>query len=185
MSLTLVLGGARSGKSRYAQGAAEAFARERGVVPTFIATGEAGDAEMAERIARHRADRGGGWRTVEAPLALAEAVAELSAEDVAVVDCLTLWLANSMAAPEGHAERLEGLPPALAASPARLWVISNEVGWGIVPDNALARRFRDEAGLLHQRVAAVAAETLLVVAGQVLRLSPLSGGSTAEGREGG
>ena len=185
MSLTLVLGGARSGKSRYAQGAAEALARERGVVPTFIATGEAGDAEMAERIARHRADRGGGWRTVEAPLALAEAVANLGAEDVVVVDCLTLWLANSMERAEGHADRLAALPSALAASPARLWVISNEVGWGIVPDNALARRFRDEAGMLHQGVAAVAAETMLVVAGQVLRLSPPSGGSTAEGREGG
>jgi adenosylcobinamide kinase/adenosylcobinamide-phosphate guanylyltransferase len=170
MSLTLVLGGARSGKSRYAQGAAEALARERGVVPTFIATGEAGDAEMAERIARHRADRGGGWRTLEAPLALAEAVAELDAAGIAVIDCLTLWLANSMADEAGHARRLEGLAPALAASPARLWVISNEVGCGIVPDNALARRFRDEAGMLHQRVAAVAAETLLILAGQVLRL---------------
>jgi len=170
MSLTLVLGGARSGKSRYAQAAAEALARDRCVVPTFIATGEAGDAEMAERIARHRADRGAGWRTVEAPLALAEATAALAAEDVAVVDCLTLWLANSMAAAEGHVQRVEGLAPALAACPARVWVISNEVGWGIVPDNALARRFRDEAGMLHQNVAAVAAETLLLVAGQVLRL---------------
>jgi adenosylcobinamide kinase/adenosylcobinamide-phosphate guanylyltransferase len=170
MSLTLVLGGARSGKSRYAQGAAEALARERGVVPTFIATGEAGDAEMAERIARHRADRGAGWRTIEAPLALAEAVAGLTAEDIAVIDCLTLWLANSMADAGGHAARFDGLPSVLAASPARLWVISNEVGWGIVPDNALARRFRDDAGMLHQRVAAAAAETLLVVAGQVLRL---------------
>jgi adenosylcobinamide kinase/adenosylcobinamide-phosphate guanylyltransferase len=75
-----------------------------------------------------------------------------------------------MAEAAGHAGRLADLPPALAASPARLWVISNEVGWGIVPDNALARRFRDEAGLLHQRVAAVAAEALLVVAGQLLRL---------------
>jgi adenosylcobinamide kinase/adenosylcobinamide-phosphate guanylyltransferase len=125
---------------------------------------------MAERIARHRADRGGGWRTVEAPLALVEALAGLRAGDVAVVDCLTLWLANSMADSAGHAARIEALPRALAACPARLWVISNEVGWGIVPDNALARRFRDEAGLLHQRVAAVAADTLLVVAGQVLRL---------------
>ncbi len=170
MPLTLVLGGARSGKSRYAQGAAEALARERGVVPTFIATGEAGDAEMAERIARHRADRGAGWRTIEAPLALAEVVAGLTAEDIAIIDCLTLWLANSMAEAEGHAQRVEKLPSALVTSPARLWVISNEVGWGIVPDNALARRFRDAAGVLHQKVADVATETLLVVAGQVLRL---------------
>ena len=127
---------------------------------------------MAERIARHRADRGVGWRTVETPLDLAGAAAALAADDVAVVDCLTLWLANSMAATEGHAQRFATLAPALAACSARLWVISNEVGWGIVPDNALARRFRDEAGLLHQRVAAVAGETLLIVAGRVLRLSP-------------
>jgi adenosylcobinamide kinase/adenosylcobinamide-phosphate guanylyltransferase len=170
MPLMLILGGARSGKSRFAQDAAQALAREHGVVPTFIATGEAGDEEMAERIARHRADRGGAWRTVEAPLALADALGNLTEADVAVVDCLTLWLANSMADAEGHEARVEALPQALAACPARLWVISNEVGWGIVPDNALARRFRDEAGLLHQRVAAVAAETLLVVAGQLLRL---------------
>jgi adenosylcobinamide kinase/adenosylcobinamide-phosphate guanylyltransferase len=170
MSLTLVLGGARSGKSRYAQGAAEALARERGVIPVFIATGEAGDQEMAERIARHRADRGAGWRTIEAPLDLAEAVAGLTADDVAVIDCLTLWLSNSMADPGGHLSRVEALPHRLAGCPARLWVISNEVGWGIVPENALARRFRDEAGLLHQRVAETAAETLLIVAGQVLRL---------------
>jgi adenosylcobinamide kinase/adenosylcobinamide-phosphate guanylyltransferase len=170
MSLTLVLGGARSGKSRFAQGAAEALARERCVVPIFIATGEAGDEEMAQRIARHRADRGAAWRTVEAPLDLAEAVAPLTAADIAVVDCLTLWLANSMAAEASHAHRLQELAPVLAACPARLWVISNEVGWGIVPDNALARRFRDEAGWLHQKVAEVAEETVLVVAGQVLRL---------------
>jgi adenosylcobinamide kinase/adenosylcobinamide-phosphate guanylyltransferase len=170
MSLTLVLGGARSGKSRFAQRAAEAFAGERGVAPVYIATGEAGDAEMAERIARHRADRGGAWRTIEAPLRLAEALADLTAADVGVVDCLTLWLANSMATEDGHLQRLEGLAPALAGCPARLWVISNEVGWGIVPDNALARRFRDEAGWLHQRVAGVAEEALLVVAGRVLRL---------------
>jgi adenosylcobinamide kinase/adenosylcobinamide-phosphate guanylyltransferase len=185
MSLTLVLGGARSGKSRFAQAAAEALARERGVAPVYVATGEAGDEEMAERIARHRADRRADWRTVEAPLALAETLADLTDADVAVVDCLTLWLANSMARTEGHAVRLEALPAALAACPARLWVISNEVGWGIVPDNALARRFRDEAGLLHQRVAKLAAETVLVVAGQVLKLSPPFAGSTAEGREGG
>jgi adenosylcobinamide kinase / adenosylcobinamide-phosphate guanylyltransferase len=170
MSLTLVLGGARSGKSRFAQGAAEALALRRGVAPVYVATGEPGDEEMSERIARHQADRGAAWRTVEAPLALAEAVANLAEEDVAVVDCLTLWLANTIAESHGHAARVEGLPDALASCRARLWVISNEVGWGIVPDNPLARRFRDEAGLLHQRIAAVASETFLVVAGQVLRL---------------
>jgi adenosylcobinamide kinase/adenosylcobinamide-phosphate guanylyltransferase len=175
MPFTLVLGGARSGKSRYAQRAAETLALESAVTPTLIATATAGDSEMAERIARHRADRGEGWRTLEAPLDLAEALGGLSAHDVAVVDCLTLWLANSMAAPDGHAARVASLVPALLACPARLWLVSNEVGWGIVPDNALARRFRDEAGLLHQAIAAAAPETVLVVAGLPLKLpSPVT-----------
>jgi adenosylcobinamide kinase/adenosylcobinamide-phosphate guanylyltransferase len=176
MSLTLVLGGARSGKSRHAQQAAEAWATARGVAPTFIATATAEDAEMAERIARHRADRSQAWRTLEAPLALAETLDRLGPEDVAVVDCLTLWLSNSMAQARGHADRLSRLVPALAACPARLWVISNEVGWGIVPDNALARRFRDEAGQLHQTIAAAATDVLLVVAGLPLTLKPTASG---------
>ena len=170
MSLTLILGGARSGKSGYAQRAAEAWTQGRGVRPIYVATAQAGDAEMADRITRHRADRGQAWRTLEAPLALAETLAGLGPDDGAVIDCLTLWLSNSMAEPDEHAARVEGLVPALAACRARLWVVSNEVGWGIVPDNALARRFRDEAGRLHQDIAAAADEVLLVVAGLPLRL---------------
>jgi adenosylcobinamide kinase/adenosylcobinamide-phosphate guanylyltransferase len=170
MSLTLVLGGARSGKSRYAQRAAESCANTRGVTPTFIATATAGDAEMSDRIARHQADRRGAWRTVEAPLALAETLAMLGANDVAVVDCLTLWLSNSMFEPNGHDARVDAITPALATCPARLWLVSNEVGWGIVPDNPLARAFRDAAGGLHQRIAAVATEVVLVVAGLPLTL---------------
>jgi adenosylcobinamide kinase/adenosylcobinamide-phosphate guanylyltransferase len=175
MPATLVLGGARSGKSRHAGEAALACAQARGVTPTFIATATAGDAEMAARIARHIADRGAGWRTIEAPLALAEALDALGDGDVAVVDCLTLWLANSMAEESGHEKRTERLVAATAACAARLWLVSNEVGWGIVPDNALARRFRDEAGVLHQRIAAAAEATVLVVAGQVLRLARSGG----------
>lgn len=170
MALSLVLGGARSGKSAHAQGQAEALARARARVPLFIATAAAGDEEMATRIARHQADRAGGWRTIEAPLALAEAVAALGPDDVAVIDCLTLWLTNSMLAPEGHDQRLAALVPALAACPAALFVVSNEVGWGIVPDNALARAFRDEAGRLHQALAAAAQSVTLVVAGLPLAL---------------
>jgi adenosylcobinamide kinase/adenosylcobinamide-phosphate guanylyltransferase len=171
MPLTLVLGGARSGKSRHAAEAAHAVAVERGVTPVFIATATADDAEMAQRIERHRSDRGAAWATIEAPLDLAGAVANLGTGDVAVIDCLTLWLSNSMASAEGHEARVEALAPSLAACRARLWIVSNEVGWGIVPDNALARRFRDEAGALHQAIAAVADETLLVVAGLSLRLT--------------
>ena len=170
MPVTLVLGGARSGKSRYAQRSAELLARGNGIEPIFVATATAGDAEMTDRIARHRADRGGDWRTVESPLRLAETLARMKPEDVAVVDCLTIWLANSMAEADGHADRVAGLVPALAACEARVWLVSNEVGWGIVPDNALARRFRDEAGLLHQAIAAMAMETILMVAGLPLRL---------------
>jgi len=174
MPLTLVLGGARSGKSRYAQGAAETRADDRGVRPTLVATATAGDNEMAGRIARHQAERGAHWRTLEAPLALAETLVGLGRDDVVVIDCLTLWLSNSMADDRGHGARLEALIPALTACPARLWLVSNEVGWGIVPDNALARRFRDEAGWLHQKIAEVADEVLLIVAGLPLTLKAAS-----------
>jgi adenosylcobinamide kinase/adenosylcobinamide-phosphate guanylyltransferase len=167
---TLVLGGARSGKSSYAQRAAEAAAEARGRTPVFIATGQAHDAEMAERIAIHRSERAGRWRTVEAPLDLAAALSLLGPEDVAVVDCLTLWLSNSMLAETGHAERTLALPAAIAACRANLWLVSNEVGWGIVPDNPLARRYRDEAGRLHQRIAELADAVVLVVAGLPLTL---------------
>jgi adenosylcobinamide kinase/adenosylcobinamide-phosphate guanylyltransferase len=170
MSLTLVLGGARSGKSAYAQRAAEAWASARNLAPIYIATAEAGDAEMAERIERHRLDRGCAWRTLEAPLDLTGALAGLGETDVAVVDCLTLWLSNAMAQPEGHAARADQLLSALSDCPARLWLVSNEVGWGIVPDNALARAFRDAAGRLHQAIAEVADEVVLVVAGLPLAL---------------
>ena len=175
MTLTLVLGGARSGKSGYAQRAAEGLAAMRGVGPVFIATGEAGDDEMAARIVRHQADRGAAWRTLEAPLALAGTLAGLTEADVAVVDCLTLWLSNSMFEDAGHAARLAGLLPALAACRARVWLVSNEVGWGVVPDNALARAFRDQAGRLHQDIAAMAEEVVLVVAGLPLMLKPSAG----------
>jgi adenosylcobinamide kinase / adenosylcobinamide-phosphate guanylyltransferase len=170
---SLILGGARSGKSRYAQRMAEAAAATAGRRPVYVATGESRDAEMAQRIATHRAERGDRWTSLEAPVDLAGALRTLAAEDVAVVDCLTLWLSNSMLAVDDHHEtRLERLPAAIAACPARLWLVSNEVGWGIVPDNALARRFRDEAGQLHQRVAEMAQEVVLVVAGLPLVLKP-------------
>lgn len=168
--MTLVLGGARSGKSAYAQRSAEALAQARGVRPAFIATGVAGDAEMAERIDRHRAERSHRWRTIEAPLDLVGVAAGLGYDDVAVVDCLTLWLSNSMAEEAGHAARMEILVPALAQCRGTLWLVSNEVGWGIVPDNALARVFRDEAGRLHQALAAEAEAVVLVVAGLPLTL---------------
>ena len=167
MSLTFVLGGARSGKTSYAL--REAWNRP-GDRHVMIATAQAHDAEMAERIARHRAERGEGWTTVEAPLDLAGAVAGLGAGDVAVVDCLTLWLTNHLLAEADLGQQVAELTRALAASPAALYVVSNEVGQGIVPDNALARRFRDEAGWMNQAVAAAADRAVLVAAGLPLVL---------------
>ncbi len=172
MTLTLVLGGARSGKSAFAQEAAETTATGASVTPVMIVTAQAFDAEMDERIIRHRTDRGDRWRTIEAPTALAGEIGKLTTNDVAVVDCLTLWLTNVMLGELDVAAEADALLAALADCPARLWLVGNEVGWGIVPDNALARRFRDEAGRLHQRIAAVADEVFLVAAGLPLRMKP-------------
>jgi adenosylcobinamide kinase / adenosylcobinamide-phosphate guanylyltransferase len=159
-SLTLVLGGARSGKSRYAESLVTALPPPW----IYVATGEALDAEMAERIAAHRARRGIGWSTVEAPRALA---ATLSAHGSApvLVDCLTLWLSNLMMADAAIDEEIERLVAALAKARAPVVLVANEVGSGIVPDNALARRFRDLQGALNQRIAACADHVVLMVAG--------------------
>lgn len=166
-TVVLLLGGARSGKSRMAQTRAEALAGEL----VYIATGEALDEEMGERIARHRVDRGARWRTVEAPRDLPETIQrEAARERVLVVDCLTLWLSNLMLGQSDIAAATENLVDVLGSAPGTVLTVSNEVGLSIVPDNALARRFRDEAGRLHQRVAELASEVLLVVAGLPLRL---------------
>ncbi|MBJ6121740.1 bifunctional adenosylcobinamide kinase/adenosylcobinamide-phosphate guanylyltransferase [Sphingomonas sp. BT553] len=158
----LVLGGTRSGKSRHAQMLAEAH----GGRLVFIATAQAFDGEMTDRIARHRADRDGRWLTVEAPLDLAEAIAGQDADDaIILVDCLTLWTSNLMLAEENVDTRLATLCDTLMRVSGRVILVSSEVGWGIVPDNALARRFRDLAGTINQRVAAVVDGVTLVVAG--------------------
>lgn len=171
MPTTLVLGGARSGKTAYAQQRAESIAAPMHRRLVMIATAQAFDDEMQDRIARHQADRDEHWTTVEAPLDLIGAIAALTSGDVAVVDCLTLWVSNLMAS-EGDIEAtFEALIEAVIACPADLLLVSNEVGWGIVPDNAMARAFRDHAGRLHQRLAKVAEETVLVVAGLPLRLN--------------
>lgn len=167
MSLTFILGGARSGKTAHALERARRLPRERLIM---IATAQALDGEMTERIARHQAERGDTWTTIEAPLDLAGAVRGLAAGDVAVVDCLTLWLTNQMMAEAQIAPAVADLVEALAQSPAALVVISNEVGQGIVPDNALARRFRDEAGWMHQKVAAAADRVEVIWAGLPLSL---------------
>ncbi|WP_181702600.1 bifunctional adenosylcobinamide kinase/adenosylcobinamide-phosphate guanylyltransferase [Chthonobacter albigriseus] len=163
MSVTLVLGGARSGKSRHA----ETLVRATGPAPwTYIATAQAFDAEMTERIAQHRADRAEGWITVDAPHDLPAALRAAAGEGRAVlVDCLTLWLSNRMLAEADLAAETKALVEAVRGYPAPLVVVSNEVGFGIVPDNALGRRFRDAQGRVNQEIAAAADRVVLVVAG--------------------
>lgn len=166
-----VLGGARSGKSRYAQARAE----ETGLAPVYIATAEAWDAEMRERIAHHQADRGPQWTTVEAPLALPQALREASTQGrVVLVDCLTLWLTNLMLGEHDIPRARDDLIAAIEDAQGPVILVGNETGLGIVPDNALARRFRDENGRLNQIVAACAHEVQFLAAGLPLALkSPL------------
>lgn len=166
MTVTFVLGGVRSGKSGYAQRQAETTGRPL----VMIATAQALDAEMAERIAAHRAGRDSRWRTVEAPFALGAAIRALKPGEAAVADCLTLWLSNFLLAQAPLELETEAFLEALSATRADVWVVSNEVGMGIVPENALARRFRDDAGRLHQRVAERADRVITVMAGLPLSL---------------
>lgn len=163
---TLVTGGARSGKSTHAEALAAATGRPR----RYIATAQAWDDEMADRIARHRAQRGPGWTTVEAPLDLCGALAGAVADEVVLVDCLTLWLTNHMLVGHDLAAQAGLLAQGLAACPAPVIAVTNEVGWGIVPDNALARAFRDEQGRLNQRLAAQADHVVAVLCGLPLVL---------------
>jgi adenosylcobinamide kinase / adenosylcobinamide-phosphate guanylyltransferase len=164
---TLVLGGARSGKSRHAQ----LLAEEAGGRLVFIATAEAFDGEMRDRIARHRADRDARWHTVEAPIDLPGALRAVDAPGTTIlVDCLTLWTSNLLLADADIAAACEALLAALAQVEAPVILVANEVGWGIVPDNALARAFRDAAGLVNQRVAAAVSQVYLMVAGLPLVL---------------
>ncbi|HMS95952.1 MAG TPA: bifunctional adenosylcobinamide kinase/adenosylcobinamide-phosphate guanylyltransferase [Tabrizicola sp.] len=165
-SLTLVVGGARSGKSAFAESLVRAALRPR----RYIATAEAWDDEMRDRIAQHQRDRGGDWVTVEAPLDLSAALASAGPGEVVLVDCATLWLTNHLLADHDLPAVTGQLIAALAACPAPVIVVSNETGWGIVPENALARRFRDEQGRLNQRLAAEAALVVTVIAGLPLAL---------------
>lgn len=165
--VTLVLGGARSGKS----GFSERLAKESGLERHYIATGQAYDDEMRQRIALHRADRGDGWTTHEKPLDLVEQLGAIDEPGrVVLVDCLTLWITNLMmdgrdvdAAGAALVRQFENLS-------GRLLLVSNEVGLGIVPDNRMAREFRDHAGRLHQRIAAVADEVFFIAAGLPLKM---------------
>jgi adenosylcobinamide kinase/adenosylcobinamide-phosphate guanylyltransferase len=162
--LTLVLGGARSGKSRHA----EALITHAAPPWTYIATAEALDDEMRDRIAHHRVRRHARWQTVDAPLDLAGAIAGLAGP--ALIDCLTLWLSNAMLAERDIEAESERLLAALAAAPGPLVAVSNEVGLGLVPETPLGRAFRDAQGRLNQRVAAAADRVIFMAAGLPLSL---------------
>ena len=161
-AMTLVLGGAASGKSRYAESLFDGPA-------VYIATAEAGDAEMADRIARHRARRGPCWTTVEAPCRLPEALAE-AGESPALVDCLTLWLSNALAA--DREPETDALLDALAGRGRQTVLVSNETGMGLVPSTPLGRRFREAQGQLNEQVARIADRVVFVAAGLPLVLKP-------------
>ncbi len=164
--VSLILGGARSGKSARALALAP-----RGAPRVFVATAEALDAEMAERIRRHQAERGPDWGLAEAPLELATAIEAHAGGGVTlVVDCLTLWLSNLMHHGRDPEAETQALLAALAAAPGRAVLVSNEVGLGIAPANALGRDFRDAQGRLNQRVAAAAEHVEFVAAGLPLTL---------------
>jgi adenosylcobinamide kinase/adenosylcobinamide-phosphate guanylyltransferase len=170
-ALTLVLGGARSGKSRHAEALVLSHAETMGVQPVYIATAEAGDGEMAERIAEHRTRRGNRWHNEDAPLALGETVAAYAdAGQPILVDCLTLWLSNMLLAERDLAAETAGFLDCLTRAPGPVVCVANEVGLGIVPDNALARVFRDHAGRLNQQVAERADRVDFVAAGLPITL---------------
>jgi adenosylcobinamide kinase/adenosylcobinamide-phosphate guanylyltransferase len=167
----LVTGGARSGKSAHALACARALPAPR----TFVATAEPGDAEMAARIAAHRRERGADFATVEEPLAVATALRRLPVGcGVAVVDCLTLWIANLLAVRDdaGVRREIDVLGDVLAAAAFPVVLVSNEVGAGVVPADATARRFRDLLGTANQRLAAAVDRVVLMVAGQPLVVKP-------------
>lgn len=167
---TLVLGGARSGKSRFAEKLLDAS----GLAKVYVATAAAFDAEMENRIAKHQVQRGDGWRTIEEQTDLVAVLARETGPDrVLLVDCLTLWLNNLMMANKDLTDETERLCTAIGSLKGPCVLVSNEVGTGIVPDNRLAREFRDTQGRLNQDIAAVCGKVVLVSAGLPLLLKPI------------
>jgi adenosylcobinamide kinase / adenosylcobinamide-phosphate guanylyltransferase len=167
MKSLLVLGGARSGKSAYAESCVQALTGEK----LYIATAEVTDAEMAERIRHHQDRRGSGWQTIEAPLELSDALRKHDRPDrIILIDCVTVWINNLMFHDRAIEPAVADFCAALSGAKAQIVVVSNEVGFGIVPENALARRFRDCAGRANQAIAAAADEVVLVVAGLPLTM---------------
>ncbi|MBP2445424.1 bifunctional adenosylcobinamide kinase/adenosylcobinamide-phosphate guanylyltransferase [Rhizobium leguminosarum] len=162
-----ILGGARSGKSRFA----ESLVVSTGLDRHYLATGRAWDEEMQARIGQHRADRGPSWTTHEEPLDLVGTLAAIDGQGrVVLIDCLTLWITNLMMEERDMAAEFTALTDFLSQAKAQLVFVSNEVGLGIVPDNRMAREFRDHAGRLHQSIAAKVAEVYFIAAGLPLKM---------------
>src|SRR6185437_7773968 len=166
MPVVLITGGARSGKSRHAETRTRAFPGQ----PVYVATAEALDVEMAERIAKHRARRGHEWIEREVPLRLRQALIETDGGGTRLVDCLTLWLSNLLHAEHDWSQAVAELADTLKRQQSPVVLVTNEVGLGIVPDNALARVYRDAAGIMNQAIADVADEVEFVVAGLPMKL---------------
>jgi adenosylcobinamide kinase / adenosylcobinamide-phosphate guanylyltransferase len=166
MPVVLITGGARSGKSRHAEARALSFLGR----PIYIATAEALDEEMAERIAKHRTRRGGAWIEYEVPLELAKVLIETDGGGARLVDCLTLWLSNLLHAERDWSKAIAELAGLLKGQQSPVVLVTNEVGLGIVPDNALARTYRDAAGIMNQTIAGVADEVEFVIAGLPMKL---------------
>jgi adenosylcobinamide kinase/adenosylcobinamide-phosphate guanylyltransferase len=164
--LTIVTGGAKSGKSRYAEGLATATNRPR----IYIATARVWDDEIRDKVAAHRSDRGTDWHTIDAPRDVAAALALVPSESVVLLDCATMWLSNCMLDEADLEAETAVLLAALAACPAPVVVVTNELGWSIVPDNALARRFQNAQGRLNQQLAAQAGLVVAVISGLPLTL---------------
>ena len=159
--LTLVLGGAASGKSEFAEGLVTATGRSR----VYLATAQAYDDEMRAKLARHREARGPGWNTIEEPLETGRALATISGDTAVLLDCATMWLSNHLMAGNDLAEAEAGLMAGLALCAAPVVIVSNEVGASVVPENALARRFREAQGRLNQKLATKAGLVVNVIAG--------------------
>lgn len=163
---TFIVGGAASGKSAYAESLVLASAKPR----VYLASMQAHDAEMQEKIRAHRMMRGAGWRTVECPLNVAGELAEISHDEIVLFDCATMWLSNHLLAGSDLDVQVRLLLEAIRDCPGQVVTVSNEVGMGIVPDNALARRFRNQQGRLNQKLAAQSDCTVTVIAGLPLAL---------------
>jgi adenosylcobinamide kinase/adenosylcobinamide-phosphate guanylyltransferase len=181
--ITLVIGGCRSGKSRFALNAANQMtdnqvkaAPSGEVRKIFLATSVPRDPEMDKRVAAHQAERGEDWQTIEEPIMIHKTIeASSKTADVILVDCLTLWTSNLLFAEYDEPRIMEAtalLAGALAKSCCPVFLVSNEVGYGIVPENSLARRFRDMAGLVNQKIAAMADQVILTVAGIEVPIKP-------------